>query len=135
MSVETDIEAALFAKAKDIPLALPFAWPNRKFDPPSNGTYLRIRHFPNRPERLFFDGADKHRRQGFLQVSVVAPLDQGPTPATTFAGQVAEFFPGDLKMSSNAVKVRVTAAPTVGPAFETEQSWIVAVAIYYEAFA
>lgn len=137
MSVESDIENALLARARTLTFspALPVDWPNRKFDPPASGKYVRVRHFPNRPERVFLNGVDPHRRIGFLQISIVMPLHQGPDHSTVAAGVVTAHFPADLKLTANDTRVRVTSAPSVGPAFETDQSWITVVTIYYEVIA
>lgn len=137
MSVQTDIETALITRARGLATALPYpiAVPNKNFNPPVDlSAYIRINHLPNRNERLFLDGSEPHRRMGILQLTVVAPRGQGPEPATQIAGSIADYFPADLVMTSNGVNVKVSKAPDIGTALETDLSWIVPVSVYYESF-
>ena len=136
-TVEENIEAALLDRLRQLTLspALPVAWPNRKFDPPAGGAYLRVDHLPNVNERFLLGSAAPHHRRGILQVTAVLPLNQGPTPATKIAGEVAAHFPADLALYSGGIKVEITDAPSRAPALRTDVSWNVPVSINYECFA
>jgi hypothetical protein len=136
-TVEGNIEAALLDRVRTLVLspALPVAWPNRAFKPPAPGAYLRVDHLPNRNDRFLMGGADPHHRRGILQVTVISPLNQGPSPATKIAGEVAAHFPADLALYLEDIKVTITEAPSGAPAFTTDVSWNAPVSIRYECFA
>ncbi len=135
MTIEADIESGLFKHALLLDLTgdPPIAWPNTDFTPA--GTYVRVDHLPNRTTRLVMNGAGPHLRQGILQLTVVTPLNAGPTTATGLAADIAEHFPADLPLYEGEVKIRVQKAPDVTPAERTGISWDVRVDVYYEAFA
>lgn len=137
MSVEQDIENALFARARDFYFsAARMSWPNMKFDPPSDGSaYLRIDHFPNEPLRLHLSGDDPHWRRGFLQITVAVPLGSGSTIATEIASDICSHFPADLAMTSGATTVHVAKAPSIMSGFPDGKTWLVPVTIPYEASA
>lgn len=135
-TIETDIEAALFARAALLvavggPLAgLPVAWPNVALNP-KPPTYLRVTHVPNRSRRLFIGSTDPHQRMGLLQIDYFAPKNGGASAATEQAGKIAAHFPTDLALSG----VRITKVPDVGPALADDTHWQVPVTVEYEAFA
>lgn len=99
---------------------LSIEWPNTAFTAPAEG-YLRVRHFPNSPNRPFLDGGDPHERLGIVQVMVfskrggsyVAGTDNNAV-VVNIAGKVAGLFPADYKMTNSDVTVRVIRAPRVG---------------------
>lgn len=136
MTVEENIEAALLARVATLETtpALPVAWPNITFTP-GTGPYLRVDHLPNATTRFLLKGSDPHLRQGILQLTVVAPLRQGPSPGTKLAGAVAAHFPADLALFSGGIKVRISKAPSIAPAMKTDVSWDVPVSVTYECFA
>ncbi len=139
MTVEANIETALFTHVlalSDLDGDPPLAWPNTPFTPPA-GPYIEIQHFPNSVGRRFLKGTDPHLRQGILQLTVVTPLNGGPSVATGLAGAVAEHFPADLNLFEGAIKVRIQKAPDVLPGDKTEDdvSWATPVSIRYECWA
>ncbi|WP_024586007.1 DUF4128 domain-containing protein [Aliihoeflea sp. 2WW] len=133
-SIEESIETALFTRANGLAAltGLAISWPNVSFTAPLSGRYLRVSHLPNQTQRLFINSA-AHRRPGILQISVVVPLNVGASAATRMAGQVAEHFPMDLRMTPGGVSVRVTKAPDIAPALKEDAAWIVPVSVSYEA--
>lgn len=133
MTIEERIEATLFAQAAAMALtdSPPIAWPNVSFSPA--GLHLRVAHLPNRNERIFAKGAAPHFRQGFLQVTIVSPLNEGPASTTVLAGEVAQHFPADLSLYSYGIRVRVQSAPEVSSARAEDAYWEAAVLIRYEA--
>ena len=136
MTVQTSIEAALFARAAGLVLspALPVSWPNIAFTPVLTG-YLSITHLPNVSRRLFLGSGDPHQRLGLLQVSVFTKLNAGASAATEIAGKVAEWFPTDHEMTSGGITVHVTKAPDVIQALRQDPFWHVPVRISYESFS
>lgn len=136
MTIEGSIEAALFTRVASLVLstAMPVAWPNLSFEPILTG-YLMVTHLPNGNRRMFIGSGEPHQRLGLLQVSVFAPKNKGPTPATEMAGKVAEHFPCDLKLVSGDVSLRITKAPDVIQAMANDPFWHVPVRISYECWA
>lgn len=104
------------------------------FTAPLSGRYLRVSHLPNQTQRLFINSAT-NRRPGILQISVVVPLNVGASAATRVAGQVAEHFSMDLRMTSGGVSVRITKAPDIAPALKEDAAWIVPVSVSFETLA
>lgn len=135
LTIEERIKFSLFGyvAAMDVDGDPPLAWPNNAFEPPP--TYLRVEQVPSENERMFFKGADPHRRYGVLRLTVVSPLNVGPTFATRLAGLVAENFPDDLALYDYGIKVTIAEAATVNSAFKTDVSWDVPVTIPYQTFA
>lgn len=135
-TVEETIEAALFTRVASLSLtpARQVAYPNVPFTPPAAG-YVEVLHFPNRPQRVFLRGTDPHFRQGILQLTVVSPLNEGATPATKAAGEIAAHFPADLELYKGGLKLKIQAAPRAWPAEKNATSWTVQVDIPYECFA
>jgi hypothetical protein len=134
-TIEERIEAALIDRVRALILspALPLAWPNNVAEPPP--PYLRIDFFRNRNERIAIKGSLPHRRLGILQITVVTPLNAGPSNATSIAGRVAEHFPADLVLDYDGVSVRIEAAPDVLSGSKEDASYDVITSIRYECFA
>lgn len=135
-TIAENIEAALFARVASLDLtpARQVAWPNVSFTPPAVA-YIEVVHFPNRPQRVFLRGSDPHFRQGILQLTVRAPLNEGAASATRIVGEVAQHFPADLALYSEGLKVKVQAAPRIWPADKTDTSWNVQIDVSYESFS
>lgn len=134
-SVETSIMAALFKRVSAFPTPLPIAWPNKKFDRPGDGKYLRVSFIPNTALRLLISSTGKHRHIGILQVSVLWPQNDGEEAAREIAAAVAAWFPCDLPMTSGEVNARVTKRPDAGPLMVEDSGVMIPVTISYEAFA
>lgn len=144
-TVETSIEAALFARAGALVLLppMPIAWPNFAFpgkdssgkEKPTPELYFRVTHLPNVNRRLFLGSSDPHQRLGLLQMDVFVPLDRGASTATEIAGKVAEHFACGTEMWSGSLRVSVTKAPDVARAMPDGTHWMVPVSIQYECFA
>lgn len=135
LTIEERIERTLFTYAAAIATEAdpPKVWPNETTVPPP--LYLRIEQFPNRNERIFIKGINPHLRQGILQITVVSPLNVGPSVATKVAGQVAENFPADLTIYNYGLKLRIQEAPSVGQAFPNDATWVTPVSCRYQVFA
>jgi hypothetical protein len=135
MTIEEKIETALFTAVAALTLdgSPPIAWPNSVAA--VGKTHVRIDHLRNRNSRFLVKGTAPHLRQGILLLTVVAPLNEGPTPALALAGSIAEQFPADLAMVEDDVKVRVQAAPDVATPIRQDASYDVVVSVRYECFA
>lgn len=135
-SIETSIETALFARMALLVLApaLPVAWPNVAFTPPSPRRYLRVSHLPNTTDRLYQGQKGSHRHQGILQVLVCHPLNSGETAAREIAGTVASHFPAGLKLYSGEAKVKITKRADIASALTTDTEIHIPVSIAYRSF-
>lgn len=135
-SIETQIWLALKARVAALTLspALPVAWPNEDFIKPITG-YLRVTHVPNVNRRLFIGSTEPHQRIGLLQVDVFSRKNQDASVAAEIAGQVAAWFPTDLRMTYGTVSVRVTKAPDVAQAIADDTHWLAPTSVEYECFA
>lgn len=138
-TIESSIEAALFARAASLPavLGIPstaIAWPNVTMSP-KPATYLRVTHVPNKNRRLLISSGGPHERKGILQIDVFTPLDLGASGATEISGKVATHFATDGCMVKSGIVVMVTEAASVGPSFAGDTHWQVPISILYRTFA
>ena len=136
-SIETQIWLALKGRVQSLVLtpALPIAWPNETYVPSPTQNYLRVTHVPNINRRLFIGSTEPHQRIGLLQVDVFAKKNQDASVAAEIAGQVAAWFPTDLRMTYSSAAVRVTKAPDVAQAIADDTHWLVPTSVEYECFA
>lgn len=137
MTREENVEAALIERAETMPFdQTKVAYPNKSFTKPSPlQAYVEVTHFPNRSSRYALKGSSPENMQGFLQLLVRSPRNEGAAPATKIAGELALHFPADLSLWSEGVRVRISKKPDVMSASPTEASWNVPVTVYYEASA
>lgn len=137
-SVEASIEGALFARiiALSLTPALRLAGLTAEvFTPGATETYLFVQHIPNAVARPFIGSTDPQRRYGMLQVTVVGPKATGnPIDYTEIAGQVAAWFPTDLNLWNNGLRVRVMQAPAVENRIDAGTNWNVPVTVQYECY-
>ncbi|MER8999989.1 DUF4128 domain-containing protein [Mesorhizobium australicum] len=135
-SIETQIWLALKGRVQGLVLtpALPIAWPNEDFTKPTTG-YLRVTHVPNVNRRLFIGSTEPHQRIGLLQVDVFAKKNQDASVAAEIAGQVAAWFPTDLRANYGTMIVRITKAPDVAQAIADDTHWQTPVSVEYETYA
>lgn len=138
-TVETAIWLALRGRIETIPGAMPMAWPNEAFTPPrdANGVsvpYLRIDMIPNTTQRVFIGSTDPHRYRGILQIGVMARLNQNLAVGMEIAGDVADHFPADLRLTAHDVTVRVTSHPSLGPAQPQATHLMIPVSIEFESY-
>lgn len=75
-------------------MAIPVAWENVQFEPPTTGIYLEEDFLPAENEDVFVQGT-KAVRRGIYQVTVVYPLGKGSQKAATLADTIAEAFPNN----------------------------------------
>ncbi|MEM1189942.1 MAG: phage tail terminator-like protein [Pseudomonadota bacterium] len=128
----TETQRALDVRLGTYAGAEPIAWPNVTFEPEEDQTWIRPQHLPNTPRK----GLNRNtttRGQGFYQIDIFAPADQGDGPAVTLADQIAALFPEDDKLQngSTTVVLGVPAQDVAGPS----GAWYrVAVLIPYQSF-
>lgn len=90
------IHKALTRKLENIAaaMALPVAWENTPFTPPTAGVYIEENFLPAESEDVFVQGT-KAIRRGVYQVTVVYPLGKGTQAAAALADKIAEAFPNN----------------------------------------
>lgn len=130
------IMEALFARASDLSTqapALPIAWPEpaTTFTPPSDGKYLRVEFFPNRPKWQGLAGGKMDH--GLLQITVVWPKNQGEIAPVEAAGQVAAHFPKNLQLHNGSTKVKISSEPWISAALREDREVCVPVTILWSA--
>lgn len=134
MAIEDTIEAALFSFLAELDLnGVPIAWPGKPFDPTS--PYVRVQNLRNNNTRLFMKGTAPHLRQGILQLTVVAPINQGSSAGLALATVLAGAFSADLSLYDDDVRVRVQRDPDIATAELTDKSWDTRVDVYYESLS
>lgn len=130
-TIETKISEAIRARVASLPMAATYTivWtdgplpkkpdgePETSYTPDARQRYLRCTWTPNATQRQFIGSNDPHRRPGVLQIDVFGTVSQGSARAIEVAGQVAQHFPTDMRMTFQDVSVRVMKAPSVGPVF------------------
>ena len=132
MSVEEDVEIALFEQAKKY-TDLPVVFPNYDAGPPVDGSaYVEVTHFRNGSRIITLNNEDQFI--GILQMLVRIPLGEGPGEARKRAGDIAALFPKNLSLRSNGVRVMVSKRPVLGTAAPTDVKYELPVSIHYETF-
>jgi hypothetical protein len=110
--------------------AIKVAFQNAAFTKP-NALYLRAFMLPNDTDSRFLEGTDKDY-MGIFQVSIVAPLNGGPSPAETVVASLEALFPKDLIIAGTP-SVRVTSVPSASPALQEPDAYVVPVSFEYQA--
>lgn len=89
--------------------ALPIAYPDVAFTPPTSGKYLRVDLFRNAP---FWEGLSSGRvDQGLLQVTVVWPRGLGVIQPAEAAALVMEHWSKLTALNGSGTRVRVSREP------------------------
>lgn len=122
MTVQADIHTALMARAEVMVagMSLPALWPRKGGDVP-DGEYLTISHLPNDDEPADIS-TDVMRRQGFLIVTLVSPLNAYEAVSQEKAGLIVGYFPRALRLTANSTIVTVT-SHTVKAGRQSGEQW------------
>jgi hypothetical protein len=124
----------MMARADAMATALGYdvLWPQKGGDVPA-GEYLTVSHLPN--DNLAADlSSNVMERQGFLIVTLVSPLGLYEATSKAKAGAIAAYFPRALRLTSNAVTVKIT-GHTVRPGRQEGQRWETPIWISYWSMA
>ena len=109
------------------------AYENVAFDPVENTPYQRLELVPGEPENPTA-GGDTHRRLlGFLQVTLMFPLNGGPGAAAAYAELLRARFPKGLSLTNGGVIVTIPNTPYVMGGFVDNGRWSLPVRISYFA--
>lgn len=133
---ETKIADALKARLAALTFSpvLQIAWPNVDFTPPS-GTYLRVDDLRNTTDRVVISNGGPHRQQGIMQVTVMAPVNSGENAALEIAGQIADWFMAEPRLSFTGGSVRITKRPDIVSLKSPDGTrWQLPVSVSWEAY-
>lgn len=137
-SVEAKIWLALKNRMQLFPTSRPVLWPGEN-TPIPNGVdgYWRVGRVFADPANIFVDDGKKHRRTGFLMVTLVRGLTgTGPVETKdTEAGNLAAWFKDGTSMRFEGVCVKVNNYPYVMDGYEESGYWETPVRIPWLCFA
>ena len=104
--------------------------PNVNFTPTTGTPYQRARLLPATPENPTL-GDQYHREVGFFEVTLFYPINQGSGLANARADSVKQQFARGVTMVQNGQTVKVLRTPTVSPAIESDDRYIIPISIEY----
>ena len=107
-------------------------WENRPFTPTPNVAYQRVDLLPAEPENPTV-GDGFYRERGSMQVSLFFPAKGGSKDAQTQAELIRSAFPRGTKFTEGSVTVHVDSQPTILPAYEDGDRYVVPVRVRYYA--
>lgn len=113
--------------------AIPVAWPNKDFVPPTdphNPRFLQVQIIPAPQERMTMNG--RHRRSGSVVLTVASRPNNGSGEGDGLADAVAAYFPCDHVLTAGGQRLRVTEAPSIREGFIDGGYWRTPVVIPYE---
>jgi hypothetical protein len=137
-TIETAMREAVAARVASLPMAetyTPVWFDGPTYTPNANTPYIRVAWIPNSTNRIFLGSSDPHRRLSLLQLDFMAPKSWTGVQAIQVAGQIAAWFPADLRMTFGDVTCRVTAAPHVSGPMAGDVFMQVPVTVPIETFA
>lgn len=108
MSITADVHGALMAQAEVMAtaLSLPAVWSRKGGDQPTE-EHIRVAHLPNDNEAADLS-SDVMRRQGFLVITLVSPLDVYEIVSQEKAGLIVGYFRRSLRLTVNTTEVTIT---------------------------
>jgi hypothetical protein len=133
--IEVDIETALMNAAIEAAFQvgdLPLQVPNRVFNPPSDGRYLRATHFRNPVNNLAW--GDETLFQGVLQIDMFGAPDVGSIPLTTIGSALSTYFRKGRQFREGNALVEIQEKPSVLSEATNGHETFVPVSIRYQCF-
>jgi hypothetical protein len=89
------------------------------YAPAEGETYIIAIYLPN--ETLTrYTGDDRGFHEGFLQVTVVSPIDGGTIPPRRIASDVIEYFKKGTIIDGNGVRVKINRQPWAAQTFKEQ---------------
>lgn len=130
MSVEYELHAALFARVEVMATALSHTvlYPQKGGDQPA-GEHVTAFHLPNDNEP-FDISREVYRRQGFLVLTLVSPLNVYEVVSKRKAGEVVAYFKRGLTLTSGTTDV-VIKGHTIRRGSQVGQRWETPIWIEY----
>jgi|AntRauTorckE5430_2_1112549.scaffolds.fasta_scaffold18345_3 hypothetical protein len=130
---ESDISRVLRARLKAMPDVPPILYENQDKPETMARPYLAVQMVRVSRRNTTINGSGGVMARGFMQVTVVADLDQFSGPAETIADNIAAHFPKALRLTDDTGAVTVLDAPNIMQAMRDESDWRVSVQIDYWA--
>lgn len=126
-------EARLKAWASNRATALPVAYEDAPFTPPSDGsTYLRAFLLPANPDSLDLEGRHTTYR-GVFQVSVITKAGIGRGAAGLIAEEIAALLPNNLRLEKSGFEVFVRSPMSAAGAIQGDTSTTLPLSFQYRA--
>ena len=135
MTIEIDIENALFEKAEAVAssLSLPLSVPNRVFNKPADNRWLRVQHLRNQNTGIAW--GDETMFQGILQFDIFGDVDLGTIPVLTIAASIIDAFWGsNAVLWEGTTKLKIEQKPSVLSQVSDGQETFIPVSIRYRCF-
>ena len=125
----TDRLESFCESLQDAALGVPVAWPGTQMNPPSDGIWLLVRHFPNESEDLAWDNDGAILVRGFFQVEVNYRHSlAGIFPASRLADTIISTFPKGTAVADVFVEKHPWQSPEV---VEDDRNFIPVTVPYY----
>lgn len=136
MAVEDAIPSALFAHLAALTLspAMPVAWEDVNFTPPSTG-YVRATYHPNTVQQITLGDLGINRFIGLFQVDVFWPQGQGIIQPSQRVAAISAHFKRGTDIAGTGVTVRIIQPPQARPALESAPYVQIPVMIRWQADA
>lgn len=99
-----DIQTALDTRLSTLSGGYSIAWPNTKFEPEADQTFLSPSFIPNTTEQVGLGSSGKDETNGLYQIDVVYPAGTG---RSTIPDLIADHFKRGTVLTYNSVNVRV----------------------------
>lgn len=118
--------------ALDFTPAIPVAWPNKDFTPPTGDSarFLQVQIIPAPNERLTLGG--RHMYSGSVIITVASRVNKGSREGEGLADAIAAHFACDTTLTAGGQRLRITAAPSVREGLLDGGFWRTPVVIPYE---
>lgn len=130
------LQAALEARLNSLSPALPIAWENVVYAPTDvDAPYQRVNILPGESQNNTFGGGGTElvMEVGIFQVRLYYPSGTGRGHAAARADLIRDHFPRGLAMAAGGITVIVQRTPSVAPALEEGDWYVLPVSIPYFA--
>lgn len=101
MGVFTNIEAALHTRLATLSGSPAVQWPNTKYQPTENTTFLRPTVLPAATVLNTIAGAEEHK--GIYQIDVFVPVEKGVSALNTLLDSIQDLFKSNKVLTATDV--------------------------------
>jgi hypothetical protein len=126
------IRAALETRLGTVTPAIPVAYENTAYSPVAGVMYQRANLLPNTPDDGQI-GSSVYMEKGIFQVTVCAPMNNGPAAAEARAQLVKDAFKRGTSVVNGGVTVIIMNAPSVSSAMIDGDRFCIPVSMRYQA--
>ncbi len=120
MGVFSNIQRALDTRLNTLANRPYVAWPNTKFVPTENTSFIRPTLLPASSELLTLN--DNHRNPGIYQIDIFVPLEKGMNSALTLADDIKEHFETERRLTAGVNTIFITAVSFGN--IERQDAWL-----------